>query len=773
MDDNKSLMIVNYINELFKIESSIAVTNNSECFKAIEVKTGRSVILSILKRRFNTFQESDDISNFLERLEKIKNFNTSLSNLLSFGVDKDGTGYSVYKIFSVNSVLSGKMSYGEASRRFEAMLQILINLHSKDIVLGDVCNNTFSISRDGNISVLNLNGSFPSKYNLSLVEEDYLLPSNNEPISKASDIYKFGILCYRLFLNDANAYPFDETKTYIPITYIKPEIPQFIDNMIKTCIAKEPLMRFRDAIELMNFVKRERELSLQSVDNGDAVTPTNEEFSKVRVLNEIALREENDDKKRETVKKVSIGVGSVLLILLLIFIKLNSNTNTNIIIPNKNIKLSKDLLIDREEKLKKIYDSEDPVLYVAIVNMAVRASTPTERKLVERYILKRFNNFQYDKLVSILKDFFDSIVSNDTPNYYEKLLLSLDRNFPIEKRVTIFKELSKINKVLIVDLAMALSLDENDNESYRSVFTEFLDEEYKKTSKRRSFDALVIAEYTSWLKYGELLKEKLANLNDEDLVWELPIFVKRDDKYLQDIIDIVTKRDLLDKVQTKFLSLVNEIHPPKDIKAILFRAGTQNITRQDIQIIANWININKIKVLCTMILALKDDSLLKKEIFDVLSVITLEDDGLNKFIHYVKEHEWNNRGELVTFIPYLESPKDFSEDDILDVLKMGLKKIESSNKRKILTLIVENSDETIKKIVFENFYNELGIGVLINYLSYDDKAIKKLAIKGLKEADIDDVMVSNLIIEKYENEKDDEIRALYKSNFWFIRQREN
>ena len=773
MNDNKSLLVINNISELFKIESSIAVTDNSECYKATEIKTGRNVILSILKRKFNVNQDAIDVSKFIDRLEKIKNYDSTLSNLLSFGVDKEGCGYSTYKISSVNSVLSGKISYGEASRRFEAMLKILINFHNHDIVLGDICNNTFSISRDGNISILNLNGAFPTKYNVSLTEEDYLLPVRDETISKSSDIYKFGILCYKLYLNDMEAFPFDENKTYIPISYIKPQVPQIIDNLIKTCLAKEPLMRFKDANELLKFVNKEKEHALQTVDDGEAVTPTSEEFSKVKVLNEIALREEKDDKNRETIKKVSVGAGCVLLILIFILFKLCSNSSNNLILPNNIIKSSKDILEEKEAKLKKIYDSEDPVLYVAMVNMAARASSPSDRKLVENYILKRLNNFHYDNLLSVLKDFFDSIINNDYPIFYEKLLLSLDKNYPIEKRVSLFKELSRTNKNLIVDLCIALSMDDKDNESYRGVFIEFLPEEFKKNAERRSFDALVIADYSSWLNYGEILKEKLSKLNDEDLVWELPIFVKRDDKYLQDIIDIVTKRNLLDKIQTKFLSLVNEIHPPSDIKSILFRAGTQNITRQDIQTIASWLNINKIKILNAMLLALKDDNILKKEIFDVLVVITTENDGLNKYIRFIKDQEWNNRGDLATFIPYLEEPKDFSEDDISMVLKSSLKKVESSNRRKILTLIVENSDDTMKKIVFKNFYNDLGVGTLINYLSYDDKDIKKLAINGLKEANTDDIMVSNLIIEKYENENDDEIRALYKSSFWFIRQREN
>ena len=47
-DNNNSLIIINSINELYKIESSIAITNSSESFKAVEISTGRSVILSVL-----------------------------------------------------------------------------------------------------------------------------------------------------------------------------------------------------------------------------------------------------------------------------------------------------------------------------------------------------------------------------------------------------------------------------------------------------------------------------------------------------------------------------------------------------------------------------------------------------------------------------------------------------------------------------------------------------------------------------------------------------
>ena len=87
------------------------------------------------------------------------------------------------------------------------------------------------------------------------------------------------------------------------------------------------------------------------------------------------------------------------------------------------------------------------------------------------------------------------------------------------------------------------------------------------------------------------------------------------------------------------------------------------------------------------------------------------------------------------------------------------------------TLNIKDLMETRKNLL-NSFYEDLGVGVLVNYLSYDDKNIKKLALKGLKESGIDDIIISNLIIEKYDEEDDDEIRNMYKSNFWFIRKRE-
>ncbi|MGI6680750.1 MAG: hypothetical protein ACOX3T_04625 [Bdellovibrionota bacterium] len=769
MDDNKSLSLLVSINDLFKIESSIAVSNNSEAFKAIEIKTGRSVIVSILKRKFDAYKDVEDAKEFLERLRKIKSLGSYVSDLINFGVDKDGVGYSISKITSTNSILSGNISLGEASRRFEAMLSLIRKLHKEGIILGDISNDTFYISRDGNIGVLALNGSYPTKNVFYMTEKSYLLPSEEEPISKASDIYRFGILCYKLFLNDSTAYPFDDNKNYIPVSMTK-SVPRFIDIALKTCLSETPKERFSDVEELYNYIKVEKE-KFSNIDE-ESFNLSNDEFKKLKVLNELTLREEKDDKhSKHALAYVIGGVFVFLILILFMFLHSSKTSNKNVVISMSSSQTSKDNLEKREAHLKRIYDSEDPVTYVAIVNMAAKAPTPQQRELVEKYILKRFVNYRFDKMSVVLREFFNGITQNIVPDFYEKLLLSLDKNYPIEKRITLFKELVRTNRSLIVNFAFALSLDTNDTKGYREIFTYILDDQYKEDISRRTFDALVIAEYTAWEKYKDILKEKLKTLSDEDLIWELQIFVKRNDMHLGELIDLITKRELLDNIQTKFLSLVNELRPPREIKNILLSAGTAKITRKDIGTVSNWLNVNKVKVFYVMLLALKNDDLLKREIFDVLSLINLESEATNNYIRYAKQKEWDNRGDLATLIPYMQNYDDFSDREILDVIKFSIRNLSTSSKQQVLTLLIKNLDDNYKKLIMENFYNELGIGTLVNYLSYSDKTIKKMAIKGLKEANINDVIISNLIINKYEDEDDEELRELYRESFWFIKKR--
>lgn len=771
MDNNRSLALLNSINDLYKIESSICISNNSEMFKAIEVSTGKSVLLIILKRRFNKNQDSEDISNFLDRLQHIKAIGTSLSSLMNFGVDRDGIGYSVCKISSVNSILSGNLNYREASRRFDAILQILVTMHKSNIVFGDISPNSFSVSRDGNIGSYILNGSYPSKNDITICE-NFELPNNQEPISKQSDIYRFGILCYKLFSNNAAAYPFDENGDYVPISVSQPIVPRYIDKAIKTCLQDDLEARFSDAVKLSEYINKEREELATSTDSS-GLTPSNDEFYKVKVLNELAIREEQEEAQdRKKYVKIASLICAIIILLFALFIGSGKKENDALISASKQV-VDKNDLAQKEVKLERIYDSEDPLMYVAMVNMASKAATPTERKLVEKYIIKRFKNIKYDNVVMVLNDFFSNIIQNDIPQFYEKFLLSLDKNFPIEKRITLFSELVSKNRNLIVDMSIALSEDAKDTKNYRRIFVKLLSDEFKTDIERRSYDALMISEYTSLGRYEKMLLERLTKLSDEDLVWLLPVFVKRNDKFLDNLIKIVTKRNLLDRIQTKFLSLVNKLHPPKDIKDILLKAGTTKVTSRDIHVISSWMNINKVDVFYVMLISLKDDSVLRREIFDAMSVLTLEDKTTENFIKYVKDNMWDDRSELAVLIPYIHEPTEFSSKEILSVLNQVASILkDESNVKKLLSKLAEISDIKIKKVIFENFYNELGVGVLINYLSYDDKNIKKLAIKGLKEAQIDDVIVSNLIIEKYEDETDEEIRNLYKENFWFIRKRE-
>lgn len=758
------------IHDFFQLKSKIFTTNNADIFNAIQKETGRKIFLSVLKKGFSFTNDTDEISNFLSRLERIKSYSEVFSDLINFAIDKNGIGYGIIKASASSSIFACDIDYREIARRVDFILRILVKMHSDDIVFGDISNDSFCISENGNVRPIALLGAYPRKYNSTLEKNDYSLPNNDEDISCSSDVYRFAILSYKLFANDKNASPFDSDGAYVGLSDKNPRIPKYMDHVLIRSLSEKPEDRFNNAGALFKFIRNEQKKSLTGEkEKNELVSSSSEELNKVKVLNEVAIR--NQGVKKQNRKRNILIFICVFLILLLFIIsheKKPSNTR-NFVFNEKDFKERITLL---EPKLNKIYDSEDPLMYASIVKMASQAVTQDERKLIEKFIVNRFIVFKYERVAKVLFQMFSGILNNQLPKFYEDLLMSLDNNYPIEKRITLFKQLLKKNKSLIINLSLALAQDLYDLEGYRAIFIQLLDKEFQENIDRMSFYALAISEPDSWKNYSDKMKEEFFKLSDEELVWLLPIYVKRNDEHLSELLKVVKKKNLLDKTQLSFLTIIDEIQPPKNIREILLKSGVSKIDREDISIVSKWMNIGRERIFYAMLLVLKDDKASKQDIFNSLFLISIEKTWVKNFIQYVKENEWDYRGDLATLIPYVADSKNFTKQEIIDALKKSISNLDGGAKKKFLMMLLKNSDLKIKKIIFKNFNELLGVGELVNFLSFDDKEIKKLSIKGLKDMNVDDVFILNLIIEKYEAEKDPEIKDFYRKTFWFIRGRE-
>ncbi len=764
----KDLAPLGKITDFFRIDTKMFASNSSEVFKVTQVENGKVFFLCLLKEKFNLISDAKEISEFLLRLEKIKSYSEAFSNLTNFAVDKDGKGYGVLGISSISSMFTGNLDYKEAYRRFVFILKFLVKMHSDGVIFGDISNDSFGMDKEGNIRPIACLGEYPKKFKITDEGNHYRLPNEDEETSFTSDVYRFAILSYKIFSKDEDVIPFDTNGEYIPLSRKDEKIPDYIDTALKNSLSKNPDDRFLNAGILYKFIRDGQNNMLAVTSN--AMSPSNEELSKVRSSNDLAIRKENDGKKNKNIIFIFIIVFFLLAFLFVCSGKEEKTRSVNL--PSNNPSDVRKRMVEQEIKLNKIYDSEDPVIYATIIRMASQSVYPEERKLVEKYLINRFLNLKYERVAKVLSQMFSEIFNNEIPSYYEDLLLTLENNYPIEKRITLFKSLLKKNKTLIVTLSLALSFDTNDFENYKSIFKELIEKDFQLEIERRSFFALAIAEPISWKYDAEMMNKEFYKLDDEDLVWLLPIFVKRGDEHLGELLKVITDKNLLDKSQTTFLKLIEELQPPTAIKAVLFNASASKISSEDVGIILKWMNPARERIFNSMLLVSKDDKSLRRDIFDSMLSIAIENKTTKDFIKYINENEWDNRGDLALLIPYLNNSEIFNEKEIMEVLKNSIIKLDESQKRKILIMLLEKSSLPIKKIIFKNFYETLGVGTLVNFLSFDDKEIKKLAIQGLKDSEVDDVFVSNLILEKYEAEEDPEIKNIYKTTFWFIRGRE-
>ncbi|MBE5801284.1 MAG: Stk1 family PASTA domain-containing Ser/Thr kinase [Clostridiales bacterium] len=264
--------------ERYKLEEFIGQGGMSLVYRAVDIRTGHSVAVKILKSEYNSDKE------FLERFQREAQAASLMShhnivNLLDVGVEGEYR-YLVLEYVSGNTLKDiirqrGRLNAATAIQVSVRILSALQHAHDNGIIHRDIKPQNVLIHSDGHVKVADFgiarmtNAFTISKGDTVVGSVHYSSPeqATGSVVEATSDIYSAGVVMYEMLTGRV---PFvGDTPVSVAMQHINdvpphihefaPETPPAVVAVVMKALAKAPVDRYQSAREMADALLRAKE----------------------------------------------------------------------------------------------------------------------------------------------------------------------------------------------------------------------------------------------------------------------------------------------------------------------------------------------------------------------------------------------------------------------------------------------------------------------------------------------------------------------------------
>ncbi len=264
--------------ERYKLEEFIGQGGMSLVYRAVDIRTGHSVAVKILKSEYNSDKE------FLERFQREAQAASLMShhnivNLLDVGVEGEFR-YLVLEYVSGNTLKDiirqrGRLNSATAIQVTVRILSALQHAHDNGIIHRDIKPQNVLIHSDGHVKVADFgiarmtNAFTISKGDTVVGSVHYSSPeqATGSVVEATSDIYSTGVVLYEMLTGRV---PFvGDTPVAVAMQHINdappqvaelaPETPPAVIAVLMKALAKSPADRYQSALEMAEALIKAKE----------------------------------------------------------------------------------------------------------------------------------------------------------------------------------------------------------------------------------------------------------------------------------------------------------------------------------------------------------------------------------------------------------------------------------------------------------------------------------------------------------------------------------
>ena len=802
--------MVALLTDKYTLESVIVSTRTADLYRVSIPATAGAGNLWLL--RHTILPGSPAEARFMKRIEDIIDLKMPGISVMEYGVDSSGAAY--VSMFPINGI---KLSYtprkiAQVERLIEGIIERIVTIHDAGLVCGDLTPSSFFLGEGGEVLWVGLIGSFEMEAQSTaaappIATYHYLSPEQRTGagLNQASDVYSLGVLSYFLF---SGQFPIGDSKrillgppdpaTIVPIETFQPQTPPWAQVILPRCLTLNSAHRPSNARQLLDMIHSYREgATFGDAEEGDAADAG--EGAIVRFgqsVKGVIERDQNVDMKvkeaesglvdhasahynvRKSIRGKSgsllqrvgplvLVVGVCALLTVIGFVSFGGKKKGAA--PVKNLAATGD-----ESRLEgviaKLNAEPDDLNYRSAVSLASELHIKNAKSLpkIEASILSAISKNYGQDLSSRVSDVLKSRFLDAC---YQSLLTILGPTVAVDDRFTLINDCLAVNQLAMVQLLSLIALQPNGSgdweERLRVAAHEVLG---VNNVEGRAIPAIIMSrEALRSLISKEKQEQFIKDLSSDDLLWLFGSLSGETGEIFSSVSKEVVRRVAIVSPRSEFLKpfIDGEVLESR-FRDGLIRAISGTVDVETIGLAGHWLNRSAVNILLALCSEAQEDEMRIKA-FDTMASRKITQEPANSWVNYLKSSPvlWAKRGEYAKLIC-----DTFFYDSLPDDRKEGIVQAigPHASENGFLEALLRGGNWHLTRKVAFSYGKDFSPNYLMDLLKASDKETRIAALTHLKA--YNDLYILRNIVEAFKREKDPDVKAVYRENYWAVRQHE-
>jgi serine/threonine protein kinase len=772
----------------FELGPILFQTRSAEGLDSRTKSDNRRVLIWRLRQQLS----GSDAKFFTERLEFISSQSFDLPMIHLFGVDSSGIAYVVTDFPRGERLAKLSVTAGVREQIFMDFVRNVAAFHARDLVLGDLCEESILIDELPRVHLLSFLGCFemstqktlhiPPKHTLRTIAPEQRVSGMLAP---TVDVYALGILGYRII---TGKYPVEgeanPLTTVQPPSSIVPEISPWMDDVIGRCLEFGLSDRYHDAVALYDDLQKgPRSIGIgRWSQRALAVTTQPKDRKESLIHREEAEAPSNTVQKSSDAPVQALKKGGIALFALVIGLGLGaffllkpssgnvfdndteaflSTLPPGMKVTARDILNSSLPLSQRDASFSALVKDENPLILASLEGLLPRVKNDLQEKVFDE-ILVRYKDLGLGRTAVVLRKKFPPTDLNN-PHLRD----AIDASDPLSDRLEKIPRLQRLfqdERELALVLCAALALDADEGGEFLRTLRQFLTSVgVSGDVGSRDVGALVLTHPSLIAAFEPELPSLLAKMGPNDLGWSAGRLVEIESPFVRTVSDEILRRELLPPYQRIFLEAIVQGDPlriSRPVMKALVRASQQQVTSADISALSGWTDEASEKVLSALCVVTKDDQL-STEAFESLSSRGVTSEPGKSLVTWIRSKLWESRAKLSRAVGIFSlstiagsSELEFAFGQFLPFSTSG----------SFFSILIKSDDPRLTVMAVERLSAITMSDDLLPLLQHPNMQVRIATVKALVGRN--DVKVLQYIQRGYEKEKDPAVRAAYQELHW-------
>jgi hypothetical protein len=391
-------------------------------------------------------------------------------------------------------------------------------------------------------------------------------------------------------------------------------------------------------------------------------------------------------------------------------------------------------------------------------------SLPKVEDSIVSAISKTYGNQVSSRISDVLK-------SKSLDSCYQSLLSLFAPTVVVEDRFALINDCLAVNQVATVQLLSLIAVQPigvgDWEQRLRVAAHEVLGVD---EVEGRTVPAIIMArDVLRSLIPSEQQTKFIKNLSAEELLWLFGSLSGEQGDIFGEVSREVVRRAVIAPPRSEFLKpfIDGEVLTPR-FRDGLIRAISGNIDVETIGLAGHWLNRSSANILLALC-AEAEESEMRLKAFETLASRKISHEPAASWVAYLKTSTalWSRRGEYAKLIcdsSFYDALPDERKRSVIDAIG------EHVSENYFLEALFSAGNPRFIREVALSFGTEFSPNYLLDLLKVSDKETKIAALNHLKA--YNDLHILRNVVEAFKREKDPDIKAVYRENYWVVRQHE-